>query len=163
MKKILLFISCILFINGCTLSNTPTTITEDYLSKYQRMDDNITISYNEILDNNTNNKYKEEYKDLVIKQYKNLSYEIKDEEIDGRHATITVQIKVYDYKEIIDKYDKDNYEDESDYYKLISDRLNEQKDKIVYTIDIELNMNNNDTWEVIEIDRDTKQKLLGIY
>ena len=71
MKKILLFISCILFINGCTLSNTPTTIAEDYLSKYQRMDDNITISYNEILDNNTNNKYKEEYKDLVIKQYKN--------------------------------------------------------------------------------------------
>ena len=101
-KKIILLptiiIICISFLAGCDLANTPTSQVEEYLSKYQRLDK--TIDINEFLlideeDLTENNK--EEYQKLIKKQYRNLSYSIKEEEIDGNKAKVTAEITVLDY------------------------------------------------------------------
>ena len=41
------------------------------------------------------------YKELMKKQYKDLTYTIKEELIDGNNATVTVEIEVYDYNKAI--------------------------------------------------------------
>ena len=44
-----------------------------------------------------NEEEKKEYKMLLEKQYQNLSYKIKNEEIVGNNATVEVEIEVLDY------------------------------------------------------------------
>lgn len=145
------------------IANTPTSLVEEYLGKYQRLDDDINISYVQLsIDENIDNNYKERYKKLIEKQYKSLAYEVKDEEIDGDMSYVTVQIEVYDYKEILDRYEKNNYDDLGSYHKFILDEFEKQKDKITYTINFEVGKNDKDEWEVLELSLDDYEKLLGI-
>ena len=79
MKKIMLvLITCVVIITGCSLNNTPNSKVEELLGKYQGLDNSISISSypitkREDLDDDIENKYRE----LIKKQYRNLSYEIK--------------------------------------------------------------------------------------
>lgn len=101
-KKILMIILCFVVLVGCELSNNPTSKTEAFLLDYQMLKDNISINYTDLIeDTNVSTDIKEGYKDLIKKQYRNLSYEIKEEIIDGDIATVTTEIKVMDYKKNI--------------------------------------------------------------
>ena len=143
------------------IANTPTSKVEEYLGNYQKLDKNISLSYMQLSnDEDIDNKYKEEYQKLIENQYKGLLYEIKDEKIDGESATVTTQVKVYDYKEILDKYNRSNNNDKN--HEIIIKEMKEQKDKITYTIDFKLEKNNKDEWEVLELNLDDYKKLLGI-
>ena len=147
---------------GCDIANTPTSKVEDYLGKYQRLDDDISLSYVQLsFEEDISDKYIEKYQKLIEKQYKSLSYEIKDEEIDGDNANVTVQIKVYDYSEILNKYYEDDFIDD-EYHKTIINELENQKDKVIYTVVFELKLDKQDTWKVQELSLDDQRKLLGI-
>ena len=101
MKKILVSISLLLLlVAGCSNTmNTPTKKVEEFLGKYQSMDSGILAQLDQVVSEDTNmsDEQKSEYRSLMEKQYQNLSYKIKNEEIDGDKATVDVEIEVYDY------------------------------------------------------------------
>lgn len=101
MKKILVSLSLfLLLVAGCSNTmNTPTKKVEEFLGKYQSMDSEILAQLDQVVaeDTNMSDEQKGEYRSLMEKQYQNLSYKIKNEEIDGNKATVDVEIEVYDY------------------------------------------------------------------
>ncbi|MBQ6495473.1 MAG: hypothetical protein IJI49_05680 [Bacilli bacterium] len=148
MKKLLILL--LLLLIGCSLSNTPTSKIEELLNKYQSLNKEIEIDTNII---NNNREYENEIKEIIKKQYKNMSYEIKDEEIDGKTATVVVEIEVYNYKDILDR--------EAETNKIIKE-LKETKNKITYTIEFKL-FKEKDNWIIEELTDEQNNKLLGIF
>lgn len=164
MKKLLIFIIVIMLFSGCDIANTPTSKVEDYLGRYQRLDNNVSLSYTQLLGSNDVNKDdRDRYQKLVEKQFRNLSYEVKEEVIDGNVAYVTVQVKVCNYSDVLDKYDVIDYDDIDEYHDEVIKGLEKQKEKIVYTITFELELNKKDEWKVSELSLEDKDKLLGIY
>lgn len=99
-KKIIVFLSLlVMFMTGCGNNMTPTAKVEEFLGRYQSMDSNVLTQLDNVISNDTtmNDTQKKDYKTLMEKQYQNLSYKIKDEEIDGDKAEVLVEIEVYDY------------------------------------------------------------------
>lgn len=103
MKKIVIILSLFLFlllVTGCGADmNTPTGKVEEFLGKYQMMDSEVLTQLDNVISNDVtmNDEQKKDYKSLMEKQYQNLSYKIKEEEIDGNTASVLVEIEVYDY------------------------------------------------------------------
>ena len=161
MKKIILIISIILIITACSLNNTPNSKTEELLGKYQNLDNSIIISPTVLAnDNNLASSLEKEYKSLIKKQYRNMSYEIKDTIEDGDKATVIVEIEVINYKKTINNMtgkvgDK--------YHKKLIKKLNNTSDKITYTIEINLTKDNNGKWNINPLTNEIENKLLGIY
>lgn len=148
-------------LTGCQLDNTPTAKVEGLLSEYQMLDKDISISYIDLSnDVNISNEYKERYEDLIRSQYRNMSYEIKEEEIDGENAVVTAQIEVIDYQKVLDQYNNDFNENE--YHEKVLEKLEKAKDKITYSIKFNVIMNENGNWQVEELSQEEKGKLLGI-
>ena len=148
---------------GCTLGNTPTSKTEDLLSRYQLLDDSVNISYTSLTtDTNLSQDIIKTYEEAIEKQYRDLSYEVKEEVIDGDKAVVTIQIEVMNYNEAINKYNKADYE-VAEYHKLVTEALDEFKDTVTYTLDITLTKDNADTWVVDPLTTENTSKLLGIY
>ncbi len=107
MKKILvLFSIALVLITGCSTNmNTPTAKVEEFLSKYQTMDNEVLEQLKTVIksDKTMSEEQKLEYRGLMEKQYQNLSYKIKNEKIDGDTAVVDVEIEVYDYATSIKK------------------------------------------------------------
>ena len=134
MKKLIILIS-IIFLTGCTdIMNTPSSKVEEFLGKYQTMDTSIVKELdNTIEEMSASDNYKKEYKSLLLKQYQNLAYKIKDEKIDNNTANVEVEIEVFDYyntlervKEDIDK-NSDDFKDDND--KSSKEKIEEYKIK----------------------------------
>lgn len=170
MKKII-FLGSVLFITlvclfGCSLSNTPTSKVEELFTKYQMLDDDIKKGIDDILANETlTNEQKERYKEIISNQYKNLTYEIKDEKVDGDLAVVTVQIEVYDYRKVISNLNTEldtNY-DVLEYNNKKLDTLEKVKDKVSYTLDINVLKDNNGNWYLAELSNTDIKKIQGMY
>ena len=101
MKKVIIVLSLlVLFITGCgNTMNTPTDKVEEFLGKYQSMDSEVLTQLDKVISNDTSmsDEQKRDYQALMEKQYQNLSYKIKEEDIDGDEARVLVEIEVYDY------------------------------------------------------------------
>ena len=163
MKKIFLIIFCFTMLVGCTLGNTPTSRVEDMLTRYQMVDDDIDTSYTNLTtDTNLGQNIRNGYEDAIKMQYKKLSYEVKDEVIDGDNAIVTIEVEVMNYKNAINKYNKTDYEINK-YHELILDEIKKTKEMITYTLDISLTKDKNDTWNIDNLNMENKNKLLGIY
>lgn len=163
MKKIILAIFCFTMLVGCTLGNTPTSKVEDMLTNYQMNKDSIDISYTNLTsDSNLSADIIKKYEDAIEKQYRDLSYEVVDEVIDGDSAVVTIQIEVMDYKNSINKYNREDY-DINKYHEHILKELNNTKEMTTYTLDITLTKDSNDTWNVDDLTKENRKKLLGIY
>lgn len=164
MKKniLLLLVLIIVIVTGCELNNNPTSKVEELLGKYQRLDNEITINYTD-LSNETNltTEQQERYNKLIKKQYRDLTYTIKDEKIDGDNSIITAEVKVKNYKDVIDKIIKENYSLE-EYHNQILESLEKSKDKVTYTIDFDVTKENKE-WKVNNLTIEQQQKILGIY
>ncbi len=168
MKKILGLFMFLLLLVGCSLSNSPTSKVEDLLSKYQRLDSDIQSGIDSVIeDENLTEKQKDRYRKLIETQYKKLTYQIKDEKIDGDTATITTEIEVLDYKKAINET-TDYYRDKEDYTveeynntKL--DNLEKIKDKVTYTIDFEVKKDTSGNWKLSSLDNETIKKIQGMY
>ena len=173
MKKLVFLLS--LFLIGCSdLSNTPTKKAEEFLKKYQTLDNSVISDLNNVVnESDLNETQRSMYIDIMKKHYQNLSYEIKDETMDGDEAVVTVEIAVTDFKRVLDdtnNYMNDNKEqfyENGEYsvskfndYKL--EKLKEAKEKVRYTIEIKL-IKINDKWSVDKLDSETYDKINGVY
>ena len=168
MKKIILMFIFLLLLVGCSLSNTPVAQVEDLISKYQMLDSDIQTGIDEVVRGESlTSEQEERYRKLIEKQYKNLMYEVKDEEIDGDTAVITVEIEVMDYKKIVNETN-DEYQGRNDYTveeyndtKL--DNLEKAKDKVTYTLEFNVIKDENGNWKLAELTRDMIKKIQGMY
>lgn len=168
MKKIVSLFIFLLLLVGCSLSNSPTSKVEEFLNKYQTLDSDIKSGIDDILkEENLTDSQKERYRKVIEKQYRNLSYEIKNERIDGDTATITVEIEVMDYKKEVNDTNNyyqgiDNYTVE-DYNNTKLDKLEKAKDKVKYTIDFEVKKDGNGNWKLSSLSNETIKKIQGMY
>lgn len=164
-KKILLFVIPLLLLVGCELGNTPTSTVENLLTKYQKLDSDINSGIDSILlEQNMLDDQKERYRALIEKQYKNLSYEIKEELIDGNTATVITEIEVIDYKRAISDlvfdnsiYTKETYDNEK------LNRLENANEKITYTIEFTLTKDEDDMWRLDALNNEEIKKIQGMY
>ena len=142
MKKLILCFSCIMAIvllSGCSMDNTPTKKVENFLDNYKNQDETVIEQLKEMVDSDSlmDDDQKTTYSDIMKKQYQDLTYEIKDEVINGETATVTAEIEVYDYYKInkdAEEYYKnnpdefkDNTSDNDDAVETIAE---ETKDKV---------------------------------
>ena len=174
MKKLVLLLS--LFLIGCELSNTPTKKTEEFLKKYQVLDSAVVTDLDEVVNEDTtlNESQKIMYKDIMKKHYQNLSYQIKDEIVDGNEAVVVVEISVTDFKKVLEETNnylnnnKEEFDDENGNYSIVKfndyklNKLKEAKDKIVYTIEIKLTKE-SDNWKVNNLSQTDYDKINGVY
>lgn len=174
MKKIL----CLLFLLiGCTnLSNTPTRQSEEFLKNYQTLDDKVITDLNNVVakKEELTSEQKEKYKDIMKKHYKNLAYKVEDETIDGDSAVVEVEIEVTNFKKVNEEtkqylinnsekfYDENGIYDSKLYNDYYLGKLEEQKEKIKYTIYLSLT-NVNNKWNLNEISDSIYDKINGIY
>ena len=165
-KKLLLFALPMFLLIGCEMANTPTSKVENLFTKYQKVDTDIDKGIDSILEEqNLTNERKDRYRDVLEKQYKNLTYQIKDEEIDGDTATVTVEIEVTDLKKSINDlvydsniYTKDTYDEEK------LNRLEKAKDKVKYTLELTLTKSDRDEeWKLNALTNEDIKKIQGMY
>ncbi len=179
-KKILLvtaFIFGIILSIGCSqMMNTPTKQVEEFLNKYQTMDDKVMKQLDKVIDSagTMTKEQKEKYRELMKNQYKNLTYKIKDDTEDGDEATVEVEIEVYDYITAIKNSEsyllahKEEFlteEKEVDDKKFMDYKLKEMdniKDKKKYTLHFVLEKKDKD-WKLEDITDIDRQKLHGLY
>lgn len=170
MKKIIFLavtlLTTLFILVGCSLSNTPTSKVEELFNKYQTLDNDINTDIEEVLNTQTlTEEQKNRYRKLIQNQYKNLTYEIKDERIDGDTATVTAQIEVLDYRRSISElnttsgtnFDILEYNDEK------IKKLEEVKEKVAYTLDIRVIKDSNGNWKLSPLSDNDKKKILGMY
>lgn len=168
MKKIISVFIFLLLLVGCSLSNTPTSQVEDLLSKYQKLDNDIKEGIDDVLEGETlTSVQKDRYRKLIEKQYKNLTYEVKDEKIDGSIATITTEIEVLDYKKIVNEinssYQGRNDYTVEDYNNAKIEALEDAKDKVTYTINFQVIKDDNGNWKLASLDNEIIKKIQGMY
>ncbi|MBQ8472839.1 MAG: hypothetical protein IJ501_04995 [Bacilli bacterium] len=179
MKKILITIIMVIFLVGCEndLMNTPTKRVETMFNNYITLDSEVLDDLDETLLSETvmTTDQKERYRDILKNQYQHLSYEIKDETIDGDTAVVEVEIEVYDYNKIISEsedYLTNNQEEflrednettdisKFNDYKL--EQLEKAKDKVTYTLNLTLSVV-DDKWMLDNLTDTEISKIHGLY
>ena len=180
MKKKILLISLVAFVfllTGCASSDeTPSKAVENFLSKYQSMDQEVLTQLDEIVSNDETltDDARLEYKSLMERQYQNLSYKIKNEKIEKDTAEVDVEIEVFDYENAIDKakeyYDENKDEftddngsiDDSKYmdYKIkeMKNVADKKKEEITFIVKKE-----DGLWKVQNLSQSDIQKIHGLY
>ncbi len=179
MKKIFCAFALVLILTGCDmgkkLDNTPTKKVETFLNKYQTLDDDVLDSLDSVIDSETlfNNDQRDKYRDIIKSNYQKMSYKIKEEEIDGNSATVTVEIEVIDYSKIMsesegyktehpDEFLENDEYSESKYIDYRLDKLKTAKEKVKYTMDLTLTKV-NDEWIIDDLSKENEAKLNGVY
>ena len=175
MKKILLLIVSIFLVGCSTNMNSPSRKVEEFLSKYQTLDDDVLTQLQVIVDNDSemNSDEKKEYIALMQKQYQNLSYKITDEDINDDKATVEVEIEVYDYltsinksKEYFSIHKDELVENKDEAHSYIDYKIKEMKnveDRITYIITFYLKKDKNKNWKVEDLNENDIKKIHGIY
>lgn len=175
-KKLCLLIICfiLLITTACSMGNTPTSAVERVLSKYNTNDEEIVVELDDYVNNSDlTDEQSKKYKDVYLKQFKDMKYEIKDEIIDGDVATVTVQITVYDYYNAeknandylannSDEFKTDDVYDESLFMDYKLEKLSKVNDTVDYTIDFTLTKVDNE-WVVNDLTTEQLEKIHGVY
>ena len=155
-KRLIPVLILILMVIGCdNIMNTPTAKVENFFGKYQKMDKEVLQDLDYILEKeeNMSNKAKKEYKELLKKQYQNLSYKITSEITNNNHSTVTAEIQVLDYKSAISKT------------KDIKSKIKEMKKTtamIKYQIQFSLTKKDG-IWVLEELKEEDRLKIHGLY
>lgn len=175
-KKLLLLIGVIIILMGCeNIENTPTSKVEDFLGRYQRLDTDVieelknTISKDKVMDKDQ----KQEYQSLLEKQYQNLSYKVKNEEIMDNNAVVEVEIEVLDYQTAINqskKYFEEHPEEfqmsdnssEKEYTNYKIKEMKQVTNKVKKDIIFHLK-NENGIWYLEELEKSDIAKIHGLY
>ena len=177
MKKILWGLIIVIMMTGCAnLMNTPTKKVEYLLSKYQKNDEEVLKQLDETLLTDTilTVEQKERYKNIMKRQYKDLTYKIKNEAIDGKTAVVEVEIEVYNYAKAITETENnlisnpDIYKDETGDINTITyndDKLaalENASDRVKYTINFTLSKDDEE-WIVDDLTETERMKIHGLY
>lgn len=174
--RIILLIMIMFNFGGCNNNLTARDAVSDYLNSYINNDENIVKELNDYVENEEfNEEQKELYKNILLKQYKTLSYDIINEVYDGDKATVAVRIKVIDlYTPQVEavKYLNENSKDfnnESGKYdknlflKYKLEKMNESSNIVEYNINFKVMKNDDKKWEVVQLSNDDLEKIHGIY
>lgn len=164
-RKLFLLLLPLLFLVGCEMGNTPTAKVEDLFMKYQKLDSDIDTGIDDVLkEQNMSESQKERYRSLLKKQYKNLSYEVLEELIDGDIATVMVEVEVIDYKRAINDlvFDstvqtKEQYDDEK------LNRLENAQEKVTYTLEVGLTKDEEGIWKLNTLSTEDIKKIQGMF
>ena len=172
MKKHILVVT-IIFISfltvGCSMDMKKKAV-EMYINEYQKLEKNVNY-FGENSEKITK-KQKEEYIELVKKQYQNMSYKIINIEDTDDNAKAYLEVEIYDYKSSMDnskKYYKDNPEkftkdrnyDEEKYenYKLKELKKVQDRKKIYITLNL---YKVNDKWYVEDLNNEDLLKITDL-
>ena len=153
MKKIIILVGLI-FLLGCENTlNTPTSKVESFLNKYQILDKNVLKDLDNYLskDKTLTNKQKEKYKELLKRQYQNLSYKIKNEEIENNVSIVETEIEVLDYSRIKEKNINKKL-----------DKMKNTEKKKKYELTFYLNKEKG-IWKIDSLSEDDYKKINGLY
>ena len=176
-NKIKFFAICLLFLivtTACSLGTTPTSAVERLLAKYNNADEEIVVELDDYVNaSDLTDEQNEKYKNIYLKQFQDMKYEIKEETIDGNTATVTAQITVYDYytaeksandylTDNSDEFMTDGVYDEGLFTDYKLEKLNNVTDTVDYTIDFTLTKVDND-WVVNELTNEQLEKIHGVY
>ena len=177
-KKVVLVIAILFLLVGCTNSmDSPTKKVEKFLNKYQTNDKEVVDQFDTSLieEENLTDEQKDKYKDIMLDQYKNLTYKIKEEKIDGNKATVDAEIEVYDYNTAIsnsykyleehhDEFYVDDVLDAVNFVNYKLAQLTDFKDRVTYTITFNLSRDDSKSdWKIEELSEADLQKIHGIY
>ena len=169
----------LMIFTGCEndLMNTPTKRVETLMNNYITLDEEVLRDLDETLLTETvmNPTQKTTYRDILKRQYQHLSYEIKDETIDGDNATVSVEIEVYDYNKAINEantylndnpnefiQEDNNITDVSKFNDYKLDKLKNTKDKVTYTLNLTLSKE-DDKWVLDDLTDTEISKIHGMY
>ena len=176
MKKIVTIFLIFFILIGCdNFNNSPIKRVEEFLNKYQLLDEKLIkeLDYS-IESNELNEDEKNLYREIMKKQYRDLTYVIKDEEIDGDNATVKVEIEVYDYNKSISEasdyfitYQNEFLDEEgniikSKYIDYKLKLMKENDSRIKYTLTLSLSKK-GDKWILDDISDADREKIHGIY
>lgn len=176
MKKIFTIIAVLFILTGCTLlGSAPKDAVSRFLNNYKNNSESVQRELDEYLDSqDLNEETLKDYKELYLKQYSNLKYEIKSEKIDGDSAIVEVQITVFDYYKSdklagdyftanqADFVDDDGDVDFSKYFAYKIKKMLDTTDKVDYTLTLNLKKKDN-KWEVEPLTHEELSKLHGTY
>lgn len=165
----------LIIVTGCGMGNTPTSKVEELLKRYNSGADVVKTELGDYLSSlNLDDENQKGYEGVYLRQYSDMTYQIKDERIDGDSAIVTVQVKVYDYytaEKDINNYvstHQTEFHDDDDIYsssKALKYRIDELKkvnDKVEYTLDFTLTKVNN-VWTVDTLTNEQLEKIHGTY
>lgn len=181
MKKVLISVLTLFILTGCTIggknltNETPTEVVEKYFSNYQTLSNDVLTQLDTVIDKeNFTTTQKEDYREIMKKHYKNITYQIKDEVVDGDKATVVTEIEVYDYSKVLAEADTYLNEHQAEFtdaqgnydVNLFNDyRINKLKDvddKAKYTLNLTLTKT-NDKWILDNISDTDESKIHGTY
>lgn len=163
-----------MFVTGCKNESAKDIVTS-YLDEYKTLSPNIQKEIKNAVDNNDefNSSNKKIYKDILKRQYKDLSYKIISEEYNDDLALIKVNIKVYDLNKAEEEsldylsanlsefYDGEIFNKEKyTTYKL--SLMSKSKSKISYDILFALKKEKG-TWVLNEPTESDLEKIHGLY
>lgn len=158
MKKFIVALMVIL-LSACTLGTavTPKQKVSEFLDKYKNENTDIISQLEETIESEiTDTDQRSRYKTLMVNQYKNMEYEIKDEIIEDDNAVVEVEITVYNYasalknsntylNEHLDEFKKDAKETANEIGEKIEEATDEVKEKINEVTDNDDNNSSNTT------------------
>lgn len=176
MKNIFKMALIVLMLSACSISNTPKSKVEIYLNQFNSLTENVKKDLEtSVASENLSNDNKDIYRKVLERQYENIKYTIKDEQINGDNATVTVQVTVYDlYKSNnnAEKYYDEHTEefmtnngttiDIEKYTKYRLEQMLKMNDTIDYEIKFNLNKEDGE-WIIQNPDRTTLEKIHGLY
>jgi hypothetical protein len=180
MKKVLSLLFFILLATGCgfptALNNTPQKQGEMLLAKYQSLDTDVQDDLNRAVAEEVsfNTAQRERYKTLMEKQYKQLTYSVKETTEDGDTATITTEIEVYDFYKVLadaDAYlaahptefqDANDAYDASKFMDYRLDQLESNKERVKYTLEL-LATKTDGEWQMDSLTSTDEAKINGVY
>ena len=177
MKKIKLFFVTMLMLiltTACSLGSTPTSAVERLFASYNNNDEEIMVELDDYVNTSSlSDEQNKKYKEVYLKQFRDLKYEIKEEVIDGDSATVTTQITVYDYYKAekdannylttnSDEFMTDGEYDESKFTDYKLKELDKVNTTVDYTIDFTLTKVDNE-WVVNELTNEQLEKIHGVY
>ncbi len=174
MKKILVILFTLFLVVGCRVDKASDAVTS-YLKKYNNQNEEVLNQLEDLIkDENWSEENKSKYKEIMEKQYKDLSYKVVSEHYDGDEAIVTTKITVYDlynaqkeaeeYKqnhkqEFLDE-DQNINQDKFLTYKL--EEMKKTTTTIEYTIDFKVKKENG-IWKLEKLSTEQLEKIHGIY
>lgn len=174
MKKFLTIFVILLSLTACG-GNTAKGAVDNYLKKYRNLDSEVLIDLEKIIEKeNLTNEQREKYREVLKKQYKDLSFEVIEEEYDNDISYVTVKLSVYDlYKaqsnastyllnNMEEFYNENNEYEESMYIDYKLEEMKNMNDKVEYKITFTV-VKEDDKYIVEQPSEETLQKIHGIY
>ena len=175
MKKLIIVLIIITVLVGCSMSNTPSGRVEEYLSKFNSVSDEVMIDLEtKINHEDLSSENKSLYKEALIRVYKNLKYEIKDESVNGDKAEVKAVITVYDLHKadtlsmnymndnVTEFYDSNGLFSNDLYNKYRIEQMIKTNESIQYEVVFNLYKKDNN-WILESPDEDVLAKLNGLY